>query len=120
MTDKAPEMPGEKLSGIARRLREARESLGLSQDEVAQALRVSRPTISDIETCKKRITALELDQLAKLYRRDYGYLLEGEVAGAPIDNALFRTTSSMSDEDKEKVLQFAEFLRTSSVPVKKE
>lgn len=36
--------------GIGKDIREARENLGLTQEQLAEAARVSRPTISRVET----------------------------------------------------------------------
>jgi len=102
--------------GITRRLKEAREAIGLSQDEVAQALGITRPTVSAIETCKRKVSSVELRDFAKLYRRDYTYLMDGEAPRPSVDTALFRTASSLNDADKEQVLRFAEFLSTASKP----
>lgn len=92
--------------------------LGLSQDDVAQALDIPRPAISGIESCKRKVSTEELKEFAKLYRRDYHYLLDGNVAGSPVDAMLFRTATALSDSDKEQVLRFAEFLRTAGKPPK--
>jgi transcriptional regulator with XRE-family HTH domain len=49
------------------RLRTAREQAGLSQGQVARQLNKSRPTITQIESGKRRVTAGELAEFAKLY-----------------------------------------------------
>jgi len=104
------------LEGIARRLREARESLGLSQEDVAKALGLTRPSVSALEGGKRRVTSTELKELAKLFRRDYAYLLDGEMAETALDTAIFRTASGLSESDKAQVLKFAQFLQTASRP----
>lgn len=57
---------------MASRLREAREYLGLSQEEVATALKVSRPAVTNIEAGTRKVEAIELEQLANLYGRQIG------------------------------------------------
>ena len=52
---------------IAARLRQLRESLGLTQAEVAANLGVHRPTVSEIEAGRRGVTAEELYKLAALY-----------------------------------------------------
>jgi Zn-dependent peptidase ImmA (M78 family)/transcriptional regulator with XRE-family HTH domain len=54
---------------LARRLREARESSGLTQDEVAQALQLPRTAIVQIEGANRAVSSLELSTLARLYQR---------------------------------------------------
>ena len=50
------------------RLREAREEAGLSQVEAARRLRWSQTMVSRSETGERRIDAVELVDLCKLYR----------------------------------------------------
>ena len=102
--------------GLSRRLREAREALGLSQEDVAQKLGMARTTVLAIEATKRRVTGLELKQFSELFKRDYYFLLDGEVRGGSIDNAILRTATSLTQSDKEKLLSFAEFLKTSTLP----
>ena len=48
---------------LGARLREAREYLGLSQDEVAKYLNIPRTALSHIESGQRRIDALELKKV---------------------------------------------------------
>lgn len=52
---------------IASRLRAARKAVGLSQAQVAKRLGVHRPTISEIEAGRRRVSADELARLAEMY-----------------------------------------------------
>jgi len=58
---------------IAAKLREAREYLGLSQQEVADALKLSRSAVSLIETAQRGVDSTELKAMARLYQRPIGY-----------------------------------------------
>jgi transcriptional regulator with XRE-family HTH domain len=99
---------------LGRRLREAREYLGLSQEQVADHLGIPRPSVSTIEAGKRRITFLELKRLAELYRRPLSYFSgEEEQDTDETTDALFRTTKELSSTDREQVLRFAQFLRTA-------
>lgn len=99
---------------MAGRLREAREYLGLSQEEVAATLRVPRPAVTNIEAGTRKVEALELEQLAKLYGRSVDYFLRGEQPQSD-SKATFaaRALHGLSDNDLEEVARFAEFLRAS-------
>lgn len=99
---------------VAARIREARESLGLTQEEVSGALQIPRTSVHAMEAGKRGVSALELRRLARLYGRRVEWLLgeEPEPAVAP-DGALFRATQSLSDNDKEQVLRFAQFLASA-------
>lgn len=111
-------MSENELKIVASRIREARESLGLTQEEVSGALGVPRTSVHAMETGKRGVSALELRRLARLYRRRVEWLL-GEEADTPVaaaDGALYRATRDLSDEDKDQVLRFAEFLAAGASP----
>ena len=104
---------------LGERLREAREYLGLSQNEVAELLRVSRPAVTQIEGGRRKVSTLELRELARLYRRPYEWLV-GEEGGPPADDevtqALYRTTRDLSERDRAQLLSFAQFLSGADGP----
>ncbi|MGH3972092.1 MAG: helix-turn-helix transcriptional regulator [Pseudonocardiaceae bacterium] len=96
---------------MANRLREARETIGLTQADTASALDIPRSSVVALEAGKRKVTGLELRRLARLYRRSVAWLL-GEESDEPevADQALYRATAELSDKDKEQVLRFAQFL----------
>ena len=100
---------------LAKRLREAREHVGLLQEDVAGALDIPRASVSAIECGKRRVSSLELRRFGRLYRRPVGWLL-GETADIDMDAPLHRATSELSERDKEQVLRFAEFLAGARRP----
>ena len=116
--------PDQEQEILSQRLREAREYLGLSQEFVGEQLGVPRASMSAMETGKRKVSSLELKQLARLYRQTVEYFLGEEEAipqGQPKDEALqalFRTTKELSNEDRQQVLRFAQFLHASD-PAKK-
>lgn len=106
---------------VARRLRSARETLGLTQEDVASALGIPRTSMIAIEAGKRNVAALELRRLARLYRREVSWLLgEGpeliDGDGTADSQALFRATAQLSTDDKEQVLRFAQFLAAAGTP----
>ncbi|MCG7321350.1 helix-turn-helix transcriptional regulator [Arsenicicoccus bolidensis] len=107
-------------AAVGARLRDARQSVGLTQEDVAVALGIQRTSVVSIEAGKRAVTALELRRLSRLYRRSTGWIL-GEEPTPPIGEgteatALFRATADLSVEDKEQVLRFAEFLAGKNSP----
>lgn len=54
---------------LGRRLREARENCGLSQQVAADAIGVPRTAITQLEAGNRAVSTLELAQLAELYKR---------------------------------------------------
>lgn len=99
---------------LGERLRQAREYVGFSQDEVASFLRVPRTAVTNIESGQRKVDALELKRLAELFRQPVAYFTgDGDEAGAalPTDVAhLARQAASLSIKDREELGRFAEFL----------
>lgn len=109
----APENPATAESeALGKRLKDAREAIGLPQAAVADHLGIPRPSVSDIETGRRRVAFLELKQLAALYRRPLSHFSgdESDEVDATTQ-ALFRAASGLSDDDRQQVLRFAQFLQ---------
>lgn len=104
----------EDRKALGERLREAREYLGFSQDQVATFLGISRSALSLIETGQRKVDALELKKLAGLYKRPAGYFTGEEAEetsfGADVKH-LARKVSELSPDDREELGRFADFLR---------
>lgn len=60
---------------IAQKLREARDTIGLSQDEVATKLRRTQSYVSRCETGNRRLDILELEEFAELYHKPLFFFL---------------------------------------------
>lgn len=58
-----------------KRLRVARLEAGLSQQEVAQALRLPQSFVSKCETGERRVDVIELLRFAQIYRQPLEYFL---------------------------------------------
>lgn len=109
----------EEKEGLAKRLKEAREYVGLSQEYVAQQTGIARPAISEIEAAKRNVSSLELKRFSKLYGRPVEYFLGTEEVGDeeigaasdPIEVKLRSMTKDLKREDREEILRFAEYLR---------
>ncbi len=109
--------PGELVADdrlVGRRLREARETLGLTQGDVADALGVPRTSMVAMEAGRRKATGLELRRLARVYRRPIEWLLGEDAPTVSADDALFHATAELSPEDKEQVLRFAQFLASAA------
>ena len=61
---------------LARKLIQARRQAGLDQVEVAKLLKKSQSHISKIELGERRIEALELQALVKIYRKPITHFLK--------------------------------------------
>jgi|SRR5579885_478564 Zn-dependent peptidase ImmA (M78 family)/transcriptional regulator with XRE-family HTH domain len=87
---------------LGRRLRRAREACGLTQEEVAEQMGISRPTVAQMELGKRAVNSVELDRLAYLYARDIREFLAEDFTEDEVVRALFR---SDTDADQEGVRQ---------------
>jgi len=97
---------------MATRLKDAREYLGLSQQEVADKTTLSRSAISLIESGQRGLEVGELKALASLFQRPVGYFTGEEKAPAlPSDiEMLSRKVEKLSSDDRETLLKYTEFL----------
>ena len=95
---------------LAKRIKETREYLGFTQQQVAESLSLRRSAISDIETGKRKVTADELKRIAYLYRHPVSYFLGEQPEVAPDVAALARTAENLSEHDRKELLRFAKFL----------
>ena len=60
---------------MLRKLRQARSAAGLSQVQVAKALKESQQFVSNVERGERRLDPIELQELAELYGKDLSYFL---------------------------------------------
>ena len=112
-----PDSDEEERRRMGDRLREARKYLGLKQEEVATYLKIPRTALTDIENGQRRVEALELTRLAKLYRQPAAFFTgEDEVASSfPVDVAhLARQAAALSEQDRDELGRFADYLRARS------
>ncbi len=97
------------------KLRQAREYVGFSQDEVGNFLRLPRTAVTNMESGQRKVDALELKRLAELYRQPVTHFTgDDEEVGStlPTDVAhLARQAAALSIKDREELGRFAEFLQ---------
>ncbi|MGH9892765.1 MAG: helix-turn-helix domain-containing protein [bacterium] len=85
---------------LGRRLRSAREALGMTQEDVALHLQLSRPTIAQVEAGNRAVSSLELDQFARLFGRDIREFLAPEFEDEDALRALFRAQPGFAVSDE--------------------
>jgi transcriptional regulator with XRE-family HTH domain len=105
---------------IAGRLREARLYIGISQEETANAVGLTRTAIVQIEKGERRVEAVELTRLAAVYQRPVEHFTDSQAEDGLIAEAsgklraLARMANGLEDEDMKELEQFAAFLRDKS------
>lgn len=82
------------MGGVGRRLRKARDFIGLSQEEVARSLKISRSRYSEIETGKGNISIDELYRFADLFNRPIEFFLKSESKREKPFGVLLRAVSN--------------------------
>jgi transcriptional regulator with XRE-family HTH domain len=107
-------MKSKDLPGIGARLRQARDSAGLSQAQVATLMGLSRPAITEMENETRRVSAGELLALAKLYKVSVEWL-----AGEPLDRSstvriAARKMRGLNERDLKSVMRIIESLTRQS------
>jgi transcriptional regulator with XRE-family HTH domain len=101
---------------LGERLKEAREYVGLKQDDVAKKLGIPRSALSNIEAGIRKVDAIELAQLAKLYQRPVAWFTGEDPSTAtemPAEVAhVARAAATLSQQDRQELARFADFLKS--------
>ena len=109
----------ERRRAIALRLRMSREMAGLTQGQVAKSLDWHRPTVSEIEAGRRRVSAEELATLAEIYGVNVPWVVgeRGEDSSLAADRVKLaaRELSKLREEDLDRVLRLVQALRASRV-----
>lgn len=87
-------------SNLADRIRIARESCGITQDAVAKAIGLSRPTVVQIEQGNRPVSSIELQKLAVLFGRDLRDFFREEFSPEAAIVALFRAETEAPDHEE--------------------
>lgn len=105
---------------IAERLKEARKLAGISQGHVAKILGLHRPSISGMESGKRRVSAYELARLAEIYDVGVSWLLgEAPETLDPQDPRLelaARELTKLKPDDLSRLLKLLAAMRTEVTP----
>jgi transcriptional regulator with XRE-family HTH domain len=102
---------------LGERLKEAREYVGLKQDDVAKKLGIPRSALSNVEAGARKVDAIELAQLAKLYQRPVAWFTGEDSSSAsdkmPAEVAhVARAAAALSHQDRQELARFADFLKS--------
>ncbi len=107
----------ERMKLIGSRLSLARSRAGLTQSQVALELNLPRPSISEIEAGRRRVSADELVMFAELYSVDMDWLAGRGEENIDIirDNLQLaaRKVAGLKKEDLEKVIDLLTSLGSS-------
>lgn len=100
---------------IGARLRVAREMAGLSQGQIARLMGLHRPSVSETEAGRRRVSAEELVQFGKSYGVSTEWLTGADPETVDPKDARIqlaaRELSKLKDKDLERMLQLLAALR---------
>jgi transcriptional regulator with XRE-family HTH domain len=98
---------------IASRLRTAREMAGLSQAQVAKILGLHRPSVSEMEAGRRKVSVDELTKLAEIYSIDMKWLAGSNPEEKGDERIRFaaRQLAKLKSDDIERVLNLLHALR---------
>ena len=92
------------------KLRAAREYLGLTQEQVASTLGMTRNIIVNIENDNRAIKSDELYKLSKLYGLTMEEIVSDEKEEINMDIPVFaRSFESLSEKDQKEILNLIRF-----------
>lgn len=104
---------------VNERLREAREASGLSQGQVAKKMGMHRPTVTEIEAGRRKISADEIGEFAKLYDVPIDWIVDGHQESDSSNTRLLfaaRELSKMSNDDLDRLMSMLSMLRGTEKP----
>ncbi|CAN5857691.1 XRE family transcriptional regulator [soil metagenome] len=85
---------------LARRLKEARLNVGLTQQDAADELEIARTAIVQIEAGRRAVNSLELARLARLYGRGADEFLQEETPEVDPLSVLFRASGGLEQSSR--------------------
>ena len=107
----------QKKIAMASRLKEARIMSGLSQAQVAKIVNMHRPTISEIESGNRKVSAEELSKFSDIYDVTTSWILGETTEQLEIDDPRLqlaaRELSKLKPEDLNRLMRLLASMRNS-------
>ena len=104
-----------KNTEIGDRLRTARQLAGLSQSQVAKMLSLHRPSVSEMEAGRRKVSAEELAKLAEIYDVNLSWLAgvdpDEEVESDKVRLAA-RELAKLKPEDYKRMMHLLRLMRS--------
>lgn len=90
---------------VAARLKIAREHAGLSQGQVAKMLSMQRPTVTEIEAGRRKVSADEIKKFCDIYNVRVEWLLQTDAEAVdPVVELAARELAKLKKDDLDIVL----------------
>lgn len=110
-------MSTEFFNKFALNLKKTREEKGLSQTDLAEKTSLQPSAISHFETGRRAPSFDNLRRLADALEVTSDFLLGREIdptASGPTIQTIFKDAQKLSDEDREKLAEFARYLASKN------
>lgn len=95
---------------LATRLREARHTLGYTQQDVANQTGLHRSSVAYIELGRRAVSATDLHKLAHVYDRPMEWFLGDDTNSPTINRKLAEAIQGLPARDRDRLIHFAQFL----------
>ncbi len=105
------------MSAVSERLRLAREQAGLSQGQVARMLSMHRPTVSEIEAGRRKVTAEELAAFSRVYEVSVAWLSCSDPEDDAADDRVrlaARELAKLKPSDLDRILKLLAAMRSKA------
>jgi len=91
---------------LGQRIRQARERISMSQEKFAEAIERDQKAISEYETGKRKIAAIEIPHIAAVLGVPISYFFEGRFQTDELDQLLLQEFHALpTSEDKKAAIQ---------------
>lgn len=91
---------------LGKRIRQARERIGMSQEGLAEAVQRDQKAVSEYETGKRKLPAIDIPTFASVLGVPYSYFFEGELHLDELDQVLLQEFHTLpTQEDRQTALQ---------------
>jgi transcriptional regulator with XRE-family HTH domain len=98
------------MASVGERLRQIREALGWTQDDLAQKASISKGFLSDVENDKRNISAENALKIADALGASLDYLLKGETGREELKRKPIEIPPALSKAAEELQLKYSETL----------
>ena len=95
---------------VGQALKHARAAMDFTLKQVSKSMSIAMSTISEIESGKRRVSAVELYRFAKLYQRPISFFLEESETSASF--AILMRAAGTTSVSKESIINFHELCRS--------
>ena len=96
------------MKKLYERLRDARNSLHLSQEYVSKTIGITRTAMVELEAGKRKISTDELEKFSELYQISVDELMHGRSNEMPVQ-MFARSFEELDEADQKEILNLIEF-----------